>query len=234
MSREYKPAAGSRRGTAAWISALVVLVAVASFFVGRASAPDPPVPPPVGVRLVDGVPQGWPPTPRGAGDTAAAYLTVLAAAAVQPREQVRGLLQRMVVSEQAEAVMESLMPSTVGQGNPNLSQSVVARVWAGPAANAEVSVSDGAQVTVKALVCTLSGPVVDGVLAGPDTGLAGGWYVQTVTMSRTGGLWLLVQVQVPVPVPPPDVRGAVRDGGPRDTQPLLEVLGPASWVPGTS
>lgn len=234
MGRDYKPATGSRPGTTVLAVLAVVVTMVAAFTVGRVTAPTPAAPPaPEGIRYVDGIPQGWPGTPRGAGETAAAYLSLMAAAAVQPREQIQALLQRMVTGDQAQQVVVSLLPSNVGENNPNISQTLVARLWAGPAATNRTPVPDGTPITVKALLCTLTGPVTDGVLAGPAAGLAGGWYVQTLTMTHTNGRWYITAIEVPVPVPPPDVRGTTRDGSTRDTQPLLEVLSPDSWTPGT-
>ncbi|WP_374539518.1 hypothetical protein, partial [Micromonospora aurantiaca (nom. illeg.)] len=69
--------------------------------------------------------------------------------------------------------------------------------------------------------------------ADPNAGLAGGWYVQPVTVRWSQGRWRLVTAERPLPVPPPDQRGARRDGGPRDMQPLVDVLSPRSWAPGT-
>jgi len=67
--------------------------------------------------------------------------------------------------------------------------------------------------------------------AGPDAGLAGGWELHDLVVELTGGGWALWQVDSPVPAPGPDVRGAVRDGSPRDPQVLARVFGPDSWIP---
>ena len=185
------------------------------------------------MRFAAGVPVGFPATGRGAGDAAAAYLTVLGAAAVQPREQVRALAQAMTAGPQQAAIVESVLPSTTDATSTNVSQTLVARVWVRQADVAPV-LPDGASVTVKAYVCALSGPATDGAAVGPDAGLAGGWYVQTLTVQAITGQWRITAMERAVPAPSPDVRGTIRDGQGRDTQPLLEVLGPGSWVPGTS
>lgn len=234
-SRQYKPVTGgSPLRSIAGVAVLVVLGLAAAFAAGRVSAPDAPVPgaAAVGVRFVDGVPEGWPATGRGAGDASAAYLTVLGAAATQPTAQVQALLQRMVAGDQQQAVVQSLLPSSAGDANPNISQTLVARVWAREAADPTV-LADGVSVTVSAYVCALSGPATSGTQAGQDAGLAGGWYVQTLTVMLVSGQWRIVAVQQAVPAAAPDVRGLTRDGGARDTEALLQVLGPGSWVPWT-
>ena len=234
-SRPYKPVTGRSSGRSTILILLLILIALlGAFWGGRASVPGAgAVPGPSGVRFVAGIPVGFPATGRGAGDAAAAYLTVLGAAAVQPREQVRVLAQAMTGGQQQAALVESLLPSTTDATSTNVSQALVARVWVRQA-DAEVVLPDGASVTVKAYVCALSGPSTGGTLAGPDAGLAGGWYVQTLTVQSVTGQWRITAMERAVPAPPPDVRGTMRDGQGRDTQPLLEVLGPGSWAPGTS
>ena len=234
-SRSYKPVTGRSSGRPITLILLLTLTALTgAFLTGRASAPHTgAAPAPEGVRFVAGVPVGFPETGRGAGDAAAAYLTVLGAAAGQPREQVRALAQAMTGGPQQAALVDSLLPTATDATGSNVSQTLVARVWV-RRADAATVLPDGAAVSVKAYVCALSGPATDGSLAGPDAGLAGGWYVQTLTVQSVTGRWRITAMERAVPAPPPDVRGSMRDGQGRDTQPLLEVLGPGSWVPGTS
>lgn len=234
-SRSYKPTTGSSSGrTAALVAALILALLAGAFLGGRATAPNDDAPPAaLGVRFVSGVPVGFPATGRGAGDTAAAYLTVLGAAAVQPREQVQALAQAMTGGQQQATIVESLLPSATDASSSNVSQTLVARVWVRPA-DASTVLPDGASVIVKAYVCALSGPATDGAIAGGDAGLAGGWYVQSLTVQSIGGQWRITAMDRAVAAAAPDVRGTMRDGQARDTQPLAEVLGPGSWVPGTS
>ncbi|MDG9678035.1 hypothetical protein [Micromonospora sp. DH14] len=185
-----------------------------------------------GDRLVRGVPVGFAGTPRGAGDAAAAYVVAVSAAAGRPDVERQALIDTVAVDGSGPAVAEMMgagSPSADGEG---ISQTVAARVWV-PDADVDAQVQQGTEVTARLLLCALSGSPTDGVVAGPETGLAGGWYVQSVTVRWTLDRWRVVAAQRPLPVPPPDQRGTRRDGGPRDTQPLLDVLSGRSWVPGT-
>ncbi|MBM0201962.1 hypothetical protein JNW90_01675 [Micromonospora sp. STR1s_5] len=172
-------------------------------------------------------------TPRGAGDAAAAYLTSLAAAAAARPAAERQAVVELITSPGSAPAVADIVGVGPEQGTGSvISQVVVARVWV-PGDDLGAVVPDGGEVPVRLLLCVLSGAVTDGIVAGPQAGLAGGWYVQSVTVRWEQGRWRVSGAQRSTPVPPPDMRGAQRDGGPRVTQPLLEVLSAQSWVPGT-
>jgi hypothetical protein len=179
----------------------------------------------------DGVPVGFAATVRGAGDAAAWFETLIAAASSQPPQALRALLTRLVAS-QAGGLVEDLMPTGAGGAGADagITQTVVARVWAANPADPTV-LAAGAQVPVQTYGVALLGRRTDGASAGDDTGLAGGWVVHDMVMQRTDEGWALARMDTPVPVPGPDVRGSVRDDTPRNTQALARVLGPDSWVP---
>lgn len=229
----YKITDGRRpASTVPTIIVAIVLAGTAVFLAGRASAPEQTSPGGHRERLVNGVPVGFAGTPRGAGDAAAAYVAAVAAAASRPQVAQQALLDIIVADGSGHAVAEMMGAGSPSADGAGIAQTVAARVWvADPDPNAPVP--QGGEVTARLLVCALTGSMTDGVVAGPETGLAGGWYVQSVTVRWVRDRWRVVAVQRPVPVPPPDQRGARRDGGPRDTQPLLDVLSARSWVPGT-
>lgn len=223
-----------RPGAARLVAAAVLAVAAVAgaFLFGRGSAPKPaaaPAPPP-GVRYVDGLPTGFPATTRGAGDAAAWYLTLLAAVASRPHDQVQALVTRLVQPQMRASLVNDLMPSTSRDGNLNVSQTVVIRVWAQPSATVG-DLPTGTQVRVTTLELGLFGARTDGQDAGPSAGLGGGCYVHDLTLQRDADGWRLRAVATPRPAPPPDLRGSARDGSTRNTQLLAEVLGPDSWVP---
>ncbi|MFG3715578.1 hypothetical protein [Micromonospora sp. NPDC047730] len=226
---EFKPAAGRRTSVVAVVLALVLLAGAALFAVGRASAPGQQVIVRYAERVQAGVPVGFPGTPRGGGDAAAAYTQVLAAAGARPAA-TRQAVTDLIVAEGATSAVEPLVGPAAG--GATISQTVVARVWV-PDADLDTVVPEDRQVSVRMLVCTLSGTAMTGDTTDPITGLAGGWYVQSATVRWSQGRWRLVTAERPVPVPPPDQRGARRDGGPRDMQPLVDVLSARSWAPGT-
>ncbi|MFI7075527.1 hypothetical protein [Micromonospora sediminicola] len=229
----YKTTDG-RRGTAAvfLLLAAVVVAGTAVFVAGRASAPERAGPERYSDRLVRGVPVGFAGTPRGAGDAAAAYVVAVSAAAGRPDVERQALIDNIAVDGSGPAVAEMMGAGSPPADSTGISQSVTARVWVAEA-DLNAQVPQGGEVTARLLVCALTGSMTDGVVAGSETGLAGGWYVQSVTVRWVQDRWRVVAVQRSVPVPPPDQRGTRRDGGPRDTQPLLEVLSTRSWVPGT-
>lgn len=230
---EFKPAVSRPSlGFGAAATVVVLVVVAAAFAAGRASAPDQPAEAVYRDRVVDGVPVGFPGTPRGAGDAAAAYVTALSATSGRSADQRQAVLDAVAAPGSGPAVAEAIGAVAEQDAGAAISQALVARVWV-PQTDLSAGVGDGGEVTVRMLLCVLSGPVADGIVAGPDAGLAGGWYVQDVTVRWEQSRWWLTAVQRAVPVPPPDQRGARRDGGPRDTQPLLEVLSARSWVPGT-
>lgn len=226
----FKPATG-RRGFGSIVA--VVLVALAgAFATGRASAPQQVTTEEYAGRLRQGVPVGFLSTPRGAGDAAAAYLTSLAAAAIRPAGERQSVVELIASPGSMPAVADIVGAGSKQDAGAVISQVVVARVWV-PGDDLAAAVPDGSEVPVRLLLCVLSGAVTDGIVAGPQAGLAGGWYVQSVTVRWEQGRWRVSAAQRSTPVPPPDMRGAQRDGGPRDTQPMIEVLSAQSWVPGT-
>ncbi|MEV4830641.1 hypothetical protein AB0K25_20260 [Micromonospora sp. NPDC049257] len=178
------------------------------------------------------MPVGFAGTPRGAGDAAAAYVVAVAAAAARPAGERQALVDAIAVDGSGPAVAEMMGAGSPPSDGAGIAQSMAVRVWV-PDVDLDAQVPAGGEVAARLLVCALAGAMTDGLVAGPEAGLAGGWYVQSVTVRWTQDRWRVVAVQRPVPVPPPDQRGARRDGGPRDTQPLLEVLSVRSWVPGT-
>lgn len=220
------------------IGALMVALAVGAFAAGRLTAPDgetagarSPVPSaPLGIVYTrDGVPTGFPATRHGAGDAGAWFETLISAAAVHGQVEMRALLVKLVDPSAQPGLVDALMPSTVREGNLNIVQTTVLRVWAEPEPPGDLPV--GMVVKVKTLALGLFGARTDGRISAPTTGLAGGADVHDLTMVLTVDGWRLRDVATPVPVPPPDLAGSRRDGGERNTQGLAEVLGPDSWVP---
>ncbi|MFE9187862.1 hypothetical protein ACFYMB_31540 [Micromonospora haikouensis] len=210
-----------------------VLVALAgAFAAGRASAPEQVATVEYTDRLVNGVPVGFPGTPRGAGDAAAAYVTSLAASAALAASERQAIVDAVAAPGSGPSVADLVGVPAAQPGGAVISQVLVARVWV-PDHDVDAAVPEGGEVSARMLLCALNGAVTDGIVAGSQAGLAGGWYVQDVTLGWVQGRWRVTVAQRPVPVPPPDQRGARRDGSPRDTQPLLEVLSARSWVPGT-
>ncbi|MFV2104409.1 hypothetical protein [Micromonospora sp. LOL_024] len=226
---EFKPTEASH-GRRMVVPA-VALVVVA-FAVGRLSAPQQPaVPSPQpGVRISAGVPVGFSGTARGGGDAAAAYVVSLSVAGVWSDVERQAVIREVTAGGVSPAGLVGEVPTVANGGT--IVQTVVARVWV-PDEDLDARVPEGAEVDVRLLVCALSGAAIGGGAVDPDAGLAGGWYVQAVTVRWADGRWRIVVAQRPVPVPPPDLRGTLRDGGPRDMRPLVDVLGPRSWVPGT-
>ncbi|MGJ3227115.1 hypothetical protein ACQEUV_17390 [Micromonospora aurantiaca (nom. illeg.)] len=229
MSRaEFKPTTGRRMSVVVTVLAVALLVGVAVFAAGRASTPERQVTVRYVERIQAGVPVGFPGTPRGGGDAAAAYTQTLASAGTRPATSRQAMVD-LIAAEGAAAAVQPLVGPTVD--GETISQTVVARVWA-PDADLDAVVPEDREVSVRMLVCALSGATTSSP-ADPNIGLAGGWYVQSVTMRWSQRRWRLVTAERPVPMPPPDQRGARRDGGPRDTQPLVDVLSARSWAPGT-
>ena len=234
---DFKPAAEpSRRGRS--IAAVTVACALvgAGYGVGRATAPEPATAPPAttaaaesGVRYTDGIPSGFPATRRGAGDAAAWYETLLSAAGSRPRTEARDLITKVVDPASQPALVDALMPSTAREGNLNITQTSILRVWAEPAPAGDLA--PGTRLKVKTYGMGLFGARTDGTIAQPNAGLAGGTTIHDLILSLTGQGWRLHAVQTPIPAPPPDLRGSTRDGTKRDSQVLAEVLGPDSWIP---
>ncbi|GIH18965.1 hypothetical protein Raf01_71370 [Rugosimonospora africana] len=228
------PGPGSAVGRLTLIAVAVLLIG-GGVAVGRWSAPQthsgsagPAAP--VGIAYSNGVPTGFPATVRGAGDAAAWFETLLADVGSEPSDRARALIAALVAPDAGNGLVDALMPSTGRVGNTNISQTVVARVWAAGSSD-PTTLTDGVRVDVETYGVGLFGPRTDGAIAGPDAGLAGGWVVHPMTLEFTPHGWALFQVHTPAPAPPPDVRGATRDGSPRDTQVLARVLGPDSWIP---
>ncbi|WP_434740763.1 hypothetical protein [Micromonospora sp. SH-82] len=239
MARTQFKAAGGRRIPAVVpLLAAVMAAGAALFAVGRATAPSPPAAPRYADRVVDGVPVGFPGTPRGGGDAAAAFTTSLAVLAATPADQRRQVIDQIVEGDPSSAAVPLLGAEPQGETGRSIAQTVVARVWV-PDMKRDAVVPDGREVSVRLMVFSLSGtvagavPAQAGAVPGEDTGLAGGWYVQGVTVRWSSDRWRVVRADRPIAVPPPDQRGTFRDGSPRDTRLLSDVAGPRSWVPGT-
>ncbi len=229
MSRtEFKPTTGRRMPMVAAVLVVVALAGVAVFTAGRAVTPERQVIARYVERVQAGVPVGFPGTPRGGGDAAAAYTQALASAGTRSATSREAVLDLIAAEGAGSAVQPLVGPAAHGG---TISQTVVARVWV-PDADLDAVVPEDREVSVRMLVCTLSGAATSSP-ADPNAGLAGGWYVQSVTVRWSQGRWRLVAAERPVPVPPPDQRGARRDGGPRDMQALVDVLSARSWAPGT-
>ncbi|OHX06866.1 hypothetical protein BFV98_29710 [Micromonospora sp. WMMB235] len=229
MSRaEFKSTTGRRMPMVAAVLVVVALAGVAVFAAGRASTPERQVIARYVERVQAGVPVGFPGTPRGGGDAAAAYTQALASAGTRSATSRQAMVDLIAAEGAGSAVHPLVGPAAHGE---TISQTVVARVWV-PDADLDAVVPEDREVSVRMLVCTLSGATTSSP-ADPNAGLAGGWYVQSATVRWSQARWRLVTAERPVPVPPPDQRGARRDGGPRDMQPLVDVLSSRSWAPGT-
>lgn len=227
-SAEFKPTTGRRVSVVITALAVALLAGVAVFAAGRASTPERQVTARYTERVQAGVPVGFPGTPRGGGDAAAAYTQALASAGTRSATSRQAVLDLIAAEGAGSAVQALVGPAAHGE---TISQTVVARIWV-PDADLDAVVPEDREVSVRMLVCTLSGAPTSSP-ADPNAGLAGGWYVQSVTVRWSQGRWRLVTAERPAPVPPPDQRGARRDGGPRDMQPLVDVLSAQSWAPGT-
>ncbi|WP_433531211.1 hypothetical protein ACQPYA_03630 [Micromonospora sp. CA-263727] len=209
----------------------VVAVAVVAFAVGRVSAPASEVPPSApGVRVSGGVPVGFSGTARGGGDAAAAYVVSLSATVTRSDVERQTVIGEVMADGVPAAALVGEAPTPAN--GVTIVQAVVTRVWV-PNEDLDARLLDGAEVEAHLLVCALSGAAIGGGAIDPEGGLAGGWYVQNLRVRWSAGRWQIVAAQRAVPVPPPDLRGTQRDGGPRDMQPLVDVLGTRSWVPGT-
>ncbi|MET7391888.1 hypothetical protein ABZS66_00105 [Dactylosporangium sp. NPDC005572] len=231
----YKPAHVRRAVWPRWLLTVVVSLAAGAVLYGwlrpaEAAQPAPVPPPPGGVWVVDGVPVGFPATPRGAGDAAARFETVLADAGTLPQPDAAALVRRLF-PDVTDVDLGQLLPAAPRAQAGGIWQSTTVRVWAEHADDPAVTVPVGGTVRVQTLVLSLFGARTDGVSSVGDGGLAGVWTVHELTMRWTAGGWRLAAVGAPVPVPPPDVAGTVRDGSPRDGQPLARLLGADSWAP---
>src|SRR5215212_4470480 len=107
MVRGFKSAGESSRlgrVTAVTVTALVLLGG--AFAVGRATAPEhttsngpgtTTTSQPAGITYTtNGIPTGFPPTRRGAGDAAAWYETLISAAGARPQTDARTLLTNII------------------------------------------------------------------------------------------------------------------------------------------
>ncbi|MGI5185516.1 hypothetical protein ACQEVZ_55665 [Dactylosporangium sp. CA-152071] len=183
-----------------------------------------------GIRVADGVPVGFPATPRGAGDAAARFETALSAAGALPRQDATALIRKLYPGV-TDDDLGQLLPAMPRDQTGGIRQSTTVRVWAERADDTAAAVPVDGTVRVQTLMVALFGPGTDGQTGVGDGGPAGMWMVHDLTMRWTDGGWRLAGLQSPVPVPPPDVAGTVRDGTPRDGQLLARVLGPDSWAP---
>ncbi|MGI5243214.1 hypothetical protein [Dactylosporangium sp. CA-139066] len=194
------------------------------------TSPPPAAVPGDGIRVVDGVPVGFPATPRGAGDAAARFETALSTAGGLTRQDATALIRRLYPDATDDELVQ-LLPTLPREQAAGIWQSTTVRVWAERADDTAAAVPIGGTVRVQTLMVSLFGPGTDGMTGVGDGGPAGMWTVHDLTMRWTDGGWRLAGLQSPVPVPPPDVAGTVRDGTPRDGQLLARVLGPDSWAP---
>ncbi|WP_432983291.1 hypothetical protein [Dactylosporangium sp. CA-233914] len=115
-----------------------------------------------GVRLVDGVPVGYPMTARGAGEAAARFETVLSAAGALEHGAALALAGRLCTAD-AAGLADQLVPSVPRDAVSAIQQSTTVRVWAAHAADA-TALPVGAKVDVQTYVLVLLGtaPDVDG------------------------------------------------------------------------
>ncbi|MEV6924010.1 hypothetical protein AB0M46_05780 [Dactylosporangium sp. NPDC051485] len=175
--------------------------------------------------------QHFPATVRGAGDAAADLETQLTAATGRPADETRARIAALLAPDATGLADRLTAGATTSAAPGGIRQTVIARVWAdnaGDPANLPV----GTHVAVQTYGLALLGAAAEGSASSGE--LTGGWAVHDLTVELTDAGWRLVEVQPPVPAPPPDVRGTVRDNGPRDPQLLGRVLGPDSWAPGTT
>ncbi|MFD0580891.1 hypothetical protein [Dactylosporangium darangshiense] len=169
------------------------------------------------------------------GDAAARLETLLADAMQHPADEARPRIAA-VIAPDASGLADQLAggaPAATPTGASTVvRQTLVARVWTQDAANPAV-LAVGTRIEVQTYGLALLGTDTNGTGAAPTTALTGGWTVHDLTVELTDTGWRLVALKTPVPAPPPDVRGTLRDGSPRDLQLLTRVLGPDSWTPGT-
>lgn len=230
----YKSAHAPRRTWPRWIVAVGIAFATGALVYAGVVGPPPESASSVaaagdGVRVVNGVPVGFPATARGAGDAAARFEAVLSGAGSLPRQEAIELLRRLYPEVTDDDVVQ-LLPTLPRDRTTGVWQNTTVRVWAERARDPTV-LGVGSTVRVQTLVLSLFGPTTDGVSGVGEGGLAGMWTVHDVTMRWTDAGWRLAGAQTPIPVPPPDVAGTVRDGSPRDGQVFARVLGPDSWGP---
>jgi hypothetical protein len=175
--------------------------------------------------------QRFPATVRGAGDAAADLETQLTAATGRPADETRARIAALLAPDAADLADRLAAGATNSAAPGGIRQTVIARVWADNAGDPTV-LPVGTRVAVQTYGLALIGAAAAGSANSGE--LTGGWAVHDLTVVLTDAGWRLAEVQAPVPAPPPDVRGAVRDYGPRDQQLLTRVLGPDSWAPGTT
>ncbi|GAA1574557.1 hypothetical protein GCM10009827_115550 [Dactylosporangium maewongense] len=115
-----------------------------------------------GVRLVDGVPVGYPVTARGAGEAAARFETVLTAAGALDHSAALELAGRLCTVD-AAGLADQLIPSVPRDAASAIQQSTTVRVWAAHAADS-TALPVGAKVDVQTYVLVLLGatPNLDG------------------------------------------------------------------------
>ncbi|GAA4256440.1 hypothetical protein GCM10022255_069260 [Dactylosporangium darangshiense] len=121
-----------------------------------------------GVRLVDGVPVGYPATARGAGDAAARFETLLTAAGTLEHRQAIALAGRLCTAD-AAGLAEQLVPA-VPRDAATIQQSTTVRVWAAHATDT-TTLPVGVKVDVQTYVLVLLGTSADqGGAANPTAG----------------------------------------------------------------
>ncbi len=212
----------------------MLLVGV-GFAAGRLTAPAPAraqVQPPVGgVRYEHGTPVGFSAQPKGAGDAAAWYLSVLSQRAGAPRERLRALLYRVSMPAQRRAVAAALLPPAATEGNGNIWQFTPLRAWAQYADRSELQ-PDGTRIAVELYGVALIGARTDGSIVADDAAAIGGFYLHRLLMQRHHGAWKLREVDPAVPAPAPLITGTLPDQhNGVDRQVLARVFGPDSWIP---
>ncbi|MEV6527674.1 hypothetical protein AB0M43_37705 [Longispora sp. NPDC051575] len=194
--------------------------------IGRATMPVPELrtatPPPAGLRTVDGLPTGFPGSPRGAGEAAAAFEAARTSWNSGSRDAIRARLQRLV-DPATPSLVDTLMPSPIHAGNPNIDATVPLLVWTSTG-RGDGAVPEGATVTVKVYELGLLGARGDGTSA-PQAGLAGGFTIATIDLRWTGGSWRLsayaLETAAPVAIDPA--------GAGKAMPPIL--VGPDTWAP---
>ncbi|WP_433616761.1 hypothetical protein ACQP2P_15755 [Dactylosporangium sp. CA-139114] len=172
MGAAYKPAhagpsTGRRFGTALLLYALVFVLGVATdrwILAPGAAGGDGPAARAgaAGVRLVDGVPVGYPVTARGAGEAAARFETVLTAAGALEHSAALAFAGRLCTAN-AAGLADQLVPSVPRDAVGAIQQSTTVRVWAAHASDT-TALPVGAKVDVQTYVLVLLGtaPNVDG------------------------------------------------------------------------
>ncbi len=210
------------RVTGLAVALALVPVMVMGFVCGRLTAPPEVKATPArgGIDYRDGVPQGFPLNPQGAGD-AAWYITLISAHAHTARSHRLALINKLAVPRCRRQVAAVLAPrqSTPAGRAP---QYTPLRVWADGARHAQ-SKPEGATVTVELYEVALS-PTPPGSRRNNSSGR---FYLQRVLVQRHHDEWRLCHVYPPLAAP--DAVSDKTDN--RERAKLARVLGSTSWVP---